>query len=199
MGPCLGLNVFYKIKFWVFLKKWALLSKTRRFSKNNLRFLNGPLNLRVLEVGSYRRIATHIALHIHIVTHARFSRFTYGTLVQPVTVCWGWEVNIVIKHTNVFILWTHIIEQSLGGSPFIPDSSAETSLWISQKSIKKYTKTRYILTSKLQIFFSGWGLRFQILRQLGALLSDPRRPVIQTFQPRPSPFEIPAYAAGKNT
>jgi len=51
-GPYLGLylvNVFCKSSEF-FLKKWALLF-----------------------------IATHIASHIHIVTHARLSGFTYGT------------------------------------------------------------------------------------------------------------------------
>jgi len=37
----------------------------------------------IIEVESYRHITTHIASHIHIVTHARFSTFTYGTPVQP--------------------------------------------------------------------------------------------------------------------
>jgi len=64
-----------------------------------------------------KHIATHIASHIHIVTHARFSRFTYGTLVQPVTV-WGWEVNIVIKHT-IYFMNTYYRKQ-FGGNPFIP-------------------------------------------------------------------------------
>jgi len=56
MGLYLGLNVFLQKKVLSFL-----------------RFLNGRPNVRVPEVGSYRHIATHIASHIHIVIHARFS------------------------------------------------------------------------------------------------------------------------------
>jgi len=74
-----------------------------------------------------KHIVTHIASqsHIHIFTHARFSRFTYGTLVQPVTVR-RWEVNIVIKPTIYFM--NTYYRTKIGGSPFIPYSSAETSL-----------------------------------------------------------------------
>jgi len=56
------------------------LSKIGPFFKNDLRFLNGPPNVREPCGGVLDTLP--FTLH-HIITHARFSRFTYGTLVQP--------------------------------------------------------------------------------------------------------------------
>jgi len=145
-------------------------------------------------------IATRVASHIHNVTPARFSRFTYGRLFQ-FNHSLEMRSYIVIKHT---ILWTHIIDQSLGGSPFNPYSSPENSLWNSQKSIKKYTKTAIFWpqSCKFSSAAEGFAPKPPSLWQLGLCPQTPglRRPVIQTFLPTYAPpSEIPAYATGKNT
>jgi len=44
---------------------------------------------------------THFHLHIHIVTHARFSRLTIR--YSGSTTVWGWEVDIGIMDTIYFM------------------------------------------------------------------------------------------------
>jgi len=61
------------------------------------------------------------------------------------------NVNIELKHTTV---WTHSIEQSVSGSPFIPFTSAETSL---VKSRLKNTQKRLYVNLKIANFLQ-WPL-----------------------------------------
>jgi len=131
MGPYLGLNVFCKKVFSKTFSKHEQYCPKLGVSRKKSSLLKRalpPLIWGILEVGSYKLTHCHLPLTLHhIVTHARDShtvlRYSSSTTV------WEWKVNIVIKYTIYFMSsWTHIIEQSLDGSPFIPYSSAKTSL-----------------------------------------------------------------------
>jgi len=57
----------------------------------------------ILEVGP-RHIATHIASHIHIVNHARFTIWYSSSS----TTVWGWEAYIVINFAH-YLFYEHIL------------------------------------------------------------------------------------------